>query len=352
MGHGAERSDEVTTDEPARQPPPPPSADDSTMATEWPAPFLPTGATPGPDTAILARPNREVSWYIPLIGRALMVCAALVVVATLAYGAYHAFEFTASQPVTQPPIAVSGVPTLDVRNAGGSVRVVTGRADQIEVRATVRARGFSRAAARRQLEQTHITPRVSEGTGGTVVTLDARQGSGWPIFGGGSSEVTITVPQRSNLILTMSAGSIEVRDVTGAFTIAANAGNTELAGVTFAGASRIESHVGNVTIDGALAENADLEIRGTAGNINVTLPGRTATRLDASATPGEITIDPWSVPVVEQGARVRATGNLGANPNSTLTIRATAAHILVAASSARRGPAAPPAPAGPESPAR
>lgn len=342
----------MATDEHTDTPRPPAPADDPTMATEWPAPFVPTGATPEPAVAFAAPPGRQVAWYIPPIGRALMFCAALVALASLAHGVYHAFTFSESRQVTQPPIAVSGVPTIDARNTAGSIRVVTGRADQVEVRATVRARGFSRAAARRELEQTGIAPRVSEGAGGTVVTLDARQGGDWPIFGGDSSEVTITVPPRSNLILNMSAGNIEVRDVTGAFTIEANGGNTELEGVTFTSASRIESNAGNVTIDGELADKADLEIRGTAGNINVTLPGRTATRLDASATPGEITIDPWGVQVTRQGARVSAAGNLGANPNSTLTIRANAAHILVAASSARGNPPIPPQPASPAAPVR
>ena len=301
---------------------------DRTMATEWPAPFVPGGTPPGPEQYAALLTSRRVSWYIPIVGRILMFFAALTVFGALAWGVLNSFEFTAPG-VQNGSVAVSGAPTLVVRNPAGRVRVVAGASDRVTVEARKEARGFSRSAARRELERLDVRPRVAGEAPSQEVIVDVGGDSEWFPFGGQQVDLYVTVPPTTNIRLDAATGNIEIEDVTGALTIEATAGNTTLEDVTITGKSAIRSSAGNVTVDGKLAADADLEIRGRAGNVNVTLPATTSTRLNASANAGSITVSPWNVPVERHAARAVAAGDLGGPTNSTLTVQTHAGNILV-----------------------
>jgi hypothetical protein len=90
--------------------------------------------------------------------------------------------------------------------------------------------------------------------------------------------------------------------------------------VTFAGTSRLHAGAGNIAINGAIASGASVDVLVGAGNARLTLPSDTPAHLTAATGVGNLTITGWVIPVSGIVSH-SASGDLGGNPSSTLTIQ-------------------------------
>lgn len=240
---------------------------------------------------------------------------------------------------------VGGTPSVSLRNPVGSVRVVAGSAGQVTLVATRRVRGVTTDAKQADLDG--ITVNTTQ-EGDTIrIEVQVRQ----PVIGSLTHRVDLdlTVPAatqfdavlnagnmeisglQSQIAARLDAGNLEMKDISGLVTATVSAGNAEASGITIASGSRFTLSAGRLALNGALAAGASVDIRVDAGRARLTLPSTTATHLDASADVGNISITGWSVPITRNIVAARASGDLGASPSGTLTVRVSIGDITITA---------------------
>jgi hypothetical protein len=193
---------------------------------------------------------------------------------------------------TTQTFAVTGTPSLTVHDTAGNVTITTGNTRTVTVQITKNARDTSSSAAQNDLNAISVSATQT----GNAINVDARFGPSGSAFQQLSVDLVITVP-------------------------------------ALADGSLIDVTAGNLTLDAPLALSAggSLTVTASAGNVDLTLPANTAAHLDASVSFGNITIAGWSIPVTRSGAGATATGDMGASPSGTLTIRVTAGNISLSA---------------------
>lgn len=312
------RPDDVSEAErtaPERRPGPPPPA----------SPVYP----PYPPYA--SSPRRASRWYVWLIGGCLGVlvlgilgCA--VIGGLLAGVMIREANRTQVQSSETRTFAVTGAPTLNVHNIAGQVQVVGGDDGQVTVDITRSARDDSDSAAQRALDAITVDIRQA----GDTITVNTT----FPRRGGFGSDrrvdLTITVPRTVDVTADVTAGNASVQDVTGRLRLTVTAGEAKLQAVTLKDGSFLHVTTGRASVAGTLQPGASLDVRVTTGQVELRLPADTAARLDARITLGDITVDGWDVTTSRQGVSGRqATGDLGANPVGTITIRVETGGITI-----------------------
>ena len=311
---------------------------DTPHTVEWAPPFVPAEDAPDEPPARPSTsgggwggqyrpPRQRVAWYVPLAGRLLMLFAIVVLGAALVAGASSSVV-SETKTITPPSVPVSGTPTLQIENTTGSVRIVTGSSTSISVRAELTARNISHAFARRDLDQMDVTITPD----GQKVVVRTETGSGWGWWVRRQVAMTVTVPANTNLDLQVSAGDVTVDGVTGTVTTQVNAGSLTLRDITINDGSTVQVNAGSAHIDGTLAPRAALNVNVNAGGVDLRLPPNTAARLDATATAGSISTSAWPTALTvtsRGGADKTVTGDLAANPTSTITVRVHAGSFVL-----------------------
>ena len=239
--------------------------------------------------------------------------------------------------------SVGGTPSVSVRNPVGSVRVMAGGAGQITLSATRRVRGVTTDATQGDLE--HISVNATQEGDAVRIEVQVRQ----PVIGSLSHRVDldVTVPAattldtvlnagnlevtglRSKLGIRVDAGNLELKDISGPVVATVSAGNAEGSGVTLGDGSRFTVSAGRLALNGALVAGANVEVRVDAGRARLTLAPNTATRLEASAEVGSISITGWDIPVSRNIVSARAVGDLGAAASGSLTVHVNIGDITI-----------------------
>lgn len=228
----------------------------------------------------------------------------------------------------QHELRVEGMPTLELRNFAGNVRVAAGAADQVTVIVTKRARaGIFGTASEADLERV----RVEVSQQGNTIRVETNK-EGWSLIGKNVTvDFDITTPAATTLGLQLNAGNATIDGIAGAIRAKVNAGNLDTRGVTFASGSDLKLNAGNLTLHGALVTSASLDARVNAGNARLFLSRDTNVYLDAQSVAGTVSVSGWRVNTTRDFARQSASGPLGAQPSGTLQVRVDAGNITVAA---------------------
>ena len=266
------------------------------------------------------RPSNVVRWIGVLL-------IAFVVLAVLCGGisavlAAVSFSSTPATATVDKTFRVSGVPTLVIHGAAGSVHVNPGGDGQITVHVVKQVRALTHAQAQSDLNAINVTTSQS----GNLVTIreDDSRDFGWHLFYSRAVDITVTVPSNTNLSVFEDAGSVDASGLTGKLIAQINAGNAELSNMTMATGSSLRVNAGSLSVDGALQPHASLLVEVNAGSADVTLPHDTSAHLTASASAGSVEVNGWNVSQNHDAAHVTVDGDLNPNPTGTITIRVSA----------------------------
>ena len=268
------------------------------------------------------RPPRYVRWIAGLLVTFVVLAVACGgISAVLAAVAFNSAPASATVDKT---LSVSGVPTLIVRGAAGSVHVNPGAARQITLHATKRVRALTHGQAQSALDAISVTTTQA----GNQVTIeeDFSDSGGW-FFGGfrqARIDLTITAPANTNLTVTQDAGSLDATGFTGKLTTQLNAGSATLTNMTMAKGSSLAVNAGSLSVDGALQPDATLDLEVNAGSADITLPQNTSAHLNATSSAGSVEVNGWNIAVNHDAANTTASGDLNPNPTGTITIRVSA----------------------------
>lgn len=274
--------------------------------------------------------RRGSSWYVWVIGGCLGTLAVLVVGCALVSGAVGGLlvrlanmrEADASFTQTY---TVTGRPQITMDDFAGTVTVEAGKADVVQVTGTKRARAETDNVAQSGLSS--ITVTMQQQGNGITVRASASGNAG----ASRSVDLTLTVPAEADLNLRLAAGDVEISGVSGALTVAAEAGNVELRQVTAMGASQVSASAGDVTFAGALADGATLTLTVGNGDVSATLPSGTATHVQGQTQAGNASVTGWPLTTTRSGAATSVTGDTRANPTCTLVMTVSSGDITLRA---------------------
>lgn len=121
------------------------------------------------------------------------------------------------------------------------------------------------------------------------------------------------------------SGDVGLDGVRGAVTVSSISGAINIAGARDA-ALRLESTSGDISVDGALAADAESAISNISGDVRLALPADSSLRLDASSVSGELSAE---LPLrdLEEGGR-RLSGRLG-DGGAALTVSTTSGDVRI-----------------------
>lgn len=270
------------------------------------------------------RPPSYVRWIAGLL--VVFVALALACGGISAVLAAISFNSTPASATVDKSFSVSGVPTLVIHGAAGSVHVNPGTDGQITLHATKRVRALTHSQAQSALDAITITATQS----GNQVNIQEDANIGGWFFNGfqrAQIDLTVTAPANTNLNVTEDAGSVDATGFTGKLTAHIDAGSATLNDMTMAKGSSLTVDAGSLSVDGALQSGASLFVEVDAGSADVTLPQDTSAHLDASASAGSLDVNGWNVSESHDAADTTVTGDLNPNPTGTITIRVSAGSV-------------------------
>jgi hypothetical protein len=254
-----------------------------------------------------------------------LLCAgiALFVGAAGLYVATHQVEQTATSTMR---LAVSNHPTIVVSNSAGQVTITNGAGPQVVVTATKRAHATSSSAARQML--TGMTVAAMPTASGAQITATTNRDQ--PLSQQ-SIDLRITVPQTSDLRVTLHAGTLQISSIAGVMSVLDSAGTLNLREVSLYGSSTLQVTTGTLYFDGTLAPGAAADVIVRTGTAAIALPQSSATHLDATTRVGSMSITGWPATIGQTGTSRSTTVDLNPDPVSTLTVRIDVGTIRVAA---------------------
>jgi putative adhesin len=278
----------------------------------------------------MRRPWR--AWLIGgCLGVLLLLGALCGVLGGLAVGVY---QFVFNEPTVSASslrtFAVQGAPQVVVTNPAGSVTFAPGENGAVRIEATRHARDRTGDDASKALSTITLDLR-QDGDSVSIVARFSGRGSAWP----GATrlvDLLITVPVRTSVTVNQSAGDATVGALTGPLSLHVDAGNIHMTDVTFTNDSQVHVGAGNVSIDGALAGAAMLDISIDAGNMTLTLPSATAAHIEAWTDAGSLTVRGWPISTHHTtGATLLAAGDTRASPQARILVKVKAGDIMIQA---------------------
>jgi hypothetical protein len=342
------------------------SGDTERLATEWAMPFLPDDGGNSPTDVPFrggSPPRRPVSGFVTFTGRLMMIFGLFVLLGGI-YAGFQMMSRDASSVLEPKVIQVEGVPAVRIENTVGSVRVVAGTGNEVEVRAEVHVEHLSRGLAEQALKNYELAASQNPETG----VIEIRAGDGQPFGGDGfldgmflrrSVRMTVTMPANANLDLNVAAGTMNVTGITGKVNAEVNAGSLNITESKLADGSTFKVNAGGMFFRGELVPDASIDVEVNAGGAEFVLPQETAARLIGTADAGGVSASGWTGTISEDrihgNDNSRIDGYLTGVENTksviTVTVHAGAAEINSNRRSERDPvpsmPGAPPAPSGP-----
>ncbi len=224
----------------------------------------------------------------------------------------------------------TGAPTLEARRAVGTLTIPAGEPGQAHVGVTKSARpGFFGGDEPSEAELAEIEVSVTQ-QGERIVIDGPHRRDGRPIHHV-KIEVTAQVPAQTNLDLRIAAGQARASGVSGQIVARVDAGNFDAREITCGEGSELRVNAGNISVNGALAQGATMDVEVNAGTVDMALPRATAVNLDAKANAGAIHLDGWPIQVTRRFAEQRASGPLAPNASGVLRIRVNAGSVKLRA---------------------
>ena len=244
-------------------------------------------------------------------------------------------------PLRRGYLQVTGVPTVRIENSVGSVRVVAGDSNEVEVRAEVHVQHLSQGLAEQALKSYELD--VSQDTTTGVIAI--RAGDSHPFGDGGffdgmfmhrSVNLTVTMPANANLDLNVAAGRMNVEGITGKVNAEVNAGSLTMINSKLADGSSFDINAGGMYFSGELIPNASIDVTVNAGGAELVLPKETAARLVGTAEAGNVSATGWTGTISDSRIRsddnTRIDGYLTADQATksliTVTVHAGSAEII------------------------
>jgi hypothetical protein len=254
-----------------------------------------------------------------------LLCAGIALFAGAAgfYAATHQIEQTATSTMQ---LAVSNHPTIVVSDTAGQVTITNGATPQVVITATKRAHAASSSTAQQML--TGMTVAAMPTASGAQIT--ATTGQSQPLSQQ-SIDLRITVPQTSDLRVTLYAGTLQISSISGVMNVTDSAGTVNLRGVTLNDSSSVHVATGTIYFDGSLEPGAAAGVTVGTGTAAIELPQTSATHLVAATQVGGLTITGWPATISQTGAGRSTAVDLNASPTNTLTVRVDVGTIRVVA---------------------
>jgi hypothetical protein len=275
--------------------------------------------------------RRSPRWFVWLIGCALSVLLLALLACALVGGLVMgialklANEVTATATSTQS-FALNGVPSLDIHNASGHLSVRQGAPGSVRVEITKSARDSSNDAAQHDLGRIQVTMTQS---GDTISVTSNFEDSGF-LATSSAVNLQITVPATTNISADIKAGDVQIDGVGGLMALSTSAGNVALRNTTLADGSHIHVSTGSVAMQGTVPDSASVDISVSTGDVSLTLPAETNTRLDARTNIGEIHVTGWPVqPKRANNVGEMTDDTLGGQPTGAIHIRVNAGDITI-----------------------
>ncbi len=313
---------------------------------EWAAPFLPADDAPpgasgghggGKPPSGEAIGEARVAWYVPLIGRLLMLFAAAMIVGAI-FAGLSGVGVPARDTPTYTLALTTANPTIEIENAVGSVRVIPNvdpTVNEVKVVQSIAVRHLSSALARRSLDAARIAAPTVGNDG--VVRVISQPRFDWGFFFQREVDLVVYVPASAAIRLNVTAGTATVERTSGRLDVTVNGGNLDLLHVKLDDGSRLAVNAGNARLDGELLPDASLTVEVNAGNATITLPYYTDARLRATVDGGNLGISGWSgladtsPSQYNQGRSVPLTGGLYTDPNpkSQITIVVNSGNVTL-----------------------
>jgi hypothetical protein len=302
--------------------------------------------------------EQQIAWYVPLVGRLLMLFAiGMIVVAVV--GGLSGIGVPARDTHTYTVPLTTTNPTIHIESTASNIHIqpiALGGANAVTVVESIEVRNISPTLAQRSLEAARIAePTASDGT----VQIIARPREEWSFFFQRDVEITVYVPQNATIELDMQAGNATIERLSGRIDATISAGNLDLLSMKIADGSRVVVNAGNVRLEGELVTAASFGVEVNAGNATILLPFNTDARLNATADAGHLDIDDWSGltkpdPGGKRGNKPETVSGVlytDPNPKSLITIAVHAGHAALRPSDSSTRPQAPePAPQLPRVP--
>jgi len=221
--------------------------------------------------------------------------------------------------ITQPKkFEVNGTPTVVISDDNGTINVLTSNSPtNVTVQATNNERIFNNSN-----DVQLATSQV-----GNIINASV------PDNGQGSADITVTVPQNSNLQLTTASGDIQVNGIRGQMTLTTKEGNVQMTNDALSGQSKIMTTDGDINFNGTIDKSGTYQFQSGSGSINVTLPGTSAFHLDALTKAGAINHNDFPGVIVQNndpGPGSQASGDVGGNSQgqgTTVTINTESGNI-------------------------
>jgi len=227
---------------------------------------------------------------------------------------------------SQFQFAVPVHPSITIFDTAGQVTITSGDVQQVTVVATKRARAASSQAAQNLLSTMSASAESTASGASINATAQPNEpGSQRTI------DLRITVPQTSDLKVTLTAGTLSVTSVAGILDVTNTAGTVTMRDVTAQGASTVTVTTGTLSFAGALANDSTMTATVTTGNANIRLPQTSATHFDASTRVGSVSVSSWTVVVHQSGVGQSAVFDLNPQPINTLTVRVDIGTITLSA---------------------
>lgn len=290
---------------------------------------------PPPYTRPLDQPPRKTTspaLIITIVAVAILAPVALCIGAALLAGGFglissqigsNRIEQTAT---SEYQFAVVDHPSVIIADTAGQVTITSGDVQQVTVVATRRAHAANSQAARDLLDTMTVTAApTSRGADINATIAPNRSASQRTV------DLQITVPQTSDLKVTLTAGTLSVTSVTGVLDVTNTAGTVTMQDVTAQGTSTVTVTTGTLSFAGALAKDATMTATVTTGNANIRLPQTSATHFDASTRVGSVSVSTWAVVVHQSGVGQSAVFDLNPQPINTLTVRVDIGTITLSA---------------------
>ena len=140
-------------------------------------------------------------------------------------------------------------------------------------------------------------------------------------------DLTFTVPPTTNVSAQVTAGTVSLTGISGLLSANVVAGNLETDGVTLADGSRIAITTGDLQFAGTIPAGASLDVSVDTGLASLALLASTTAHLDARTNVGTIEISGWPLSASKDNVGASAVGDLGANPQGTITVRVQTGNI-------------------------
>lgn len=302
------------------------------QGAQVPPPYTPpyTPQTQAPPPIPPAQPQkRNTGMIIAVVAIVLLVPVMLCVGAALFAGGIGVFVASSQveqTSTTQSQVAVPSHPVITISNTSGQVTITNGTVQQVTVEATKRARSTSSQAARNLLDTMTVTA-VPTANGANIT---ATTGQNSP-FSQQNINLRITVPQTSDLSVTLNAGTLSMTGITGVIHVTTSAGTVTMQNVTAQGATTVNVATGTLRFEGALANSASMNATVNTGNATIRLPQATATHVDASTNVGNVTVSTWAATIQRTGVGQSATFDTNTPTTSTLTVHVDVGSITLGA---------------------